>query len=215
MRLRATLIALGAALIAAPATAQANVAPGLEVDASIAAAQSYWSNTIPTWHDATGRGCTAVPPVLQQSFTLMVTSGPEAGTSAGGEADFDHCLIMIDPTTQWSPQDFCIAVIHEWGHLTLGPDYFAASNPVDPMHAPEGTTGKFAVMQEDPSIYSLNIKQCESVEKFFDSAAQPSPTITIRTVSCHEKRNGRKSSRRVARHHAKRQAGYGYCEAQG
>jgi hypothetical protein len=32
---------------------------------------------------------------------------------------------------------FCTAMAHEWGHLILGPTYFAAVNPTDPGHSPD------------------------------------------------------------------------------
>lgn len=44
---------------------------------------------------------------------------------------------------------FCTAVAHEWGHLILGPTYFAAANPTDPGHSPDPRNLMYAVQIHD------------------------------------------------------------------
>jgi hypothetical protein len=45
-------------------------------------------------------------------------------------------LTFTDPT--WRDfMEVCRAMTHEWGHLVLGENYFAATNPAEPWHSPE------------------------------------------------------------------------------
>lgn len=62
----------------------------------------------------------------------------------GAEADFGACRITFNAYYVdrggggfWASPWTCAAMVHEWGHLTLGPTYFAASNPGDPSHSPD------------------------------------------------------------------------------
>jgi hypothetical protein len=68
----------------------------------------------------------------------VVTYEPMADTHAG-EAEYGSCRIMLNPAHDWRdfPALLCVVLAHEWGHLVLGPDYFAAVNPSDPAHSPD------------------------------------------------------------------------------
>jgi hypothetical protein len=129
------------------------------VNASESAAQSYWGNPYPPT-----RPCVAVPTLTQE---------PLAGAE-GGEADYDNCAIVLNSDNAWTPYTFCIAYLHEWGHLTLGPMYFEASNPADPAHSLDPTS----IMQESEAIYDLEIPQCFAA----DAAVAPPPPSGPPTV---------------------------------
>ena len=52
-----------------------------------------------------------------------------------GLAYFGECKFAIQKLVWWPPYDLCKTVVHEWGHLTLGPTYFSATNPEEPAHS--------------------------------------------------------------------------------
>jgi hypothetical protein len=54
-------------------------------------------------------------------------------------ADFASCTITFDGARDWRdfPELTCVIYVHEFGHLVLGPTYFAAVNPTDPAHSPD------------------------------------------------------------------------------
>lgn len=152
------LVAIVVALaLAAPV--QAAVQPQSWVDGAEGAAQSYWQNTIPQ-----SRWCSAVPTVDQVELA-----------GRGGEADWSTCTIRLDSDIAWTPYTFCIAMLHEWGHLTLGPTYFAATNPADPAHSSDPTS----IMNAAPSIYTLQVPQCDGFDAGFTPASRPIQALSI------------------------------------
>lgn len=161
------------------------------IDQSVAAAQSYWGNTIPQ-----NGGCTAIPTIVQVDLA----------SQHGGFAYFGQCLIQIDGSESWLPYQLCIAVVHEWGHLTLGATFFATENPADPTHSVE-TTGQYAIMQENSDIYSLQIPQCQTMARAIDppTVVDPPPTKsgsgTSTNIQLHDTHHKR---RRHKRHHHRR-----------
>lgn len=60
-----------------------------------------------------------------------------------GDATYSTCAIRYSAGTSidWGwreyPPLFCELIVHEYGHLVLGPTYFAASNPTEPEHSPD------------------------------------------------------------------------------
>lgn len=53
---------------------------------------------------------------------------------------FPSCQIIIDTSQRdWTDTSslLCVVMVHEWGHLVLGENYFAATNPTDPSHSPD------------------------------------------------------------------------------
>lgn len=94
------------------------------VNAAVADAHAYWG---------TDPGC----------GILKVEVIP-TGYGEQGEAGDATCTIMLSQTwltfTDPTWRDFmevCRAMTHEWGHLVLGENYFAATNPAEPWHSPE------------------------------------------------------------------------------
>jgi hypothetical protein len=80
-------------------------------------AASYWHGT---------------PPCGTPKIVFRTLNG-----EAGGQADVSTCTIYLAAEGDWAPYNvLCIAVAHEWGHLKLGTNYFAAVNPSDPAHNP-------------------------------------------------------------------------------
>lgn len=131
--------ALVASMVAsALGSAQADAAITFpELSVAVHGAQSYWHGDPPCGF-----------PYI--SFTSLPSN-------EGGEAFYDSCTIFIAlPANSWTGYDLCIIMTHEWGHLVLGPNYFAAVNPSDPAHSPSTNS----IMNAGPSIYSLNIPQC-------------------------------------------------------
>jgi hypothetical protein len=90
------------------------------------AAQRYW------WSQT--------PPCGQPQITITALPADR-----WGDADAATCIIRLNQQTwDWQMQGdptgataLCVTMVHEHGHLILGPDYFAQSNPDDPAHSPD------------------------------------------------------------------------------
>jgi hypothetical protein len=89
-----------------------------------AAAATYWHVTHP-------------PCGIEQAVFGAVRSSD----FNAAEADMETCTIMFSDAHDWRdyPEITCSTYVHEFGHLALGLDYFAASNPTDPAHSPDPT----------------------------------------------------------------------------
>jgi hypothetical protein len=71
------------------------------------------------------------PPCGRERVSLGSVPGKAA------MAYWSSCSIVFDAQRDWRdfPTLLCHAYVHEYGHLVLGPNYFATSNPGDPMHS--------------------------------------------------------------------------------
>jgi hypothetical protein len=128
------LVALGL-LFAAPAQAHSDRLPAMARMAGAdqpptpaqdrharAIARMYWGGT---------------PNCGEPSVRLVALNPAYAGF-----AWLADCRIEIQSRHDWAadPVRYCDLIVHENGHLVLGPGYFAALNPADPAHAPRGYT---------------------------------------------------------------------------
>ena len=74
-----------------------------------------------------------------------VTYGTVAGRAQDGsrgaaDADSSSCAITYSAAAfDWVdfPSTTCQTMVHEYGHLVLGPLFFRASNPTNPAHSPD------------------------------------------------------------------------------
>lgn len=72
-----------------------------------------------------------------------VRLGEALGDGILGGTYYTSCLIEL-PARDWTTErqiaakwpELCRVLTHEYGHLELGPSYFAAVNPADPAHSP-------------------------------------------------------------------------------
>lgn len=57
--------------------------------------------------------------------------------NSAGYAVWSACSITFSDTDDWHDfwQATCVVYVHEFGHLVLGPTYFASTNPSDPSHS--------------------------------------------------------------------------------
>jgi hypothetical protein len=131
------------------------------------AAQTYW------WSQ--------VPPCGAPQWTVAEVPDTEAG-----DANPASCLVRIS-RTDWDAQmsgnpfvasGLCRTFVHEYGHLVLGPSYFASSNPTDPGHSPDPHSVMFA------EVTAASIPACDALQR-------------VRRVGVWVRRHGR--SRRVVR----------------
>lgn len=62
-------------------------------------------------------------------------------TGDSGVANYASCSIVISTAYGYAEVGgrtlLCETLVHEYGHLVLGPNYFAAVNPADPAHSPD------------------------------------------------------------------------------
>jgi hypothetical protein len=106
------------ALLATPAVAQVPLAPNaMQIRASQDVAMAYWHTLVPCGSVAVIIGATPV------------------GDDATAQAS--TCRITLSDAVDWRdfPLALCRVYVHEMGHLILGPDYFATSDPSDPGHS--------------------------------------------------------------------------------
>ena len=75
----------------------------------------------------------------------MIVQAPLNVPSAG-QANFLTCSITFSTLNDWRdfPVELCSVYVHEFGHLVLGPTYFAGSNPTDPAHSPDPASIMYA-----------------------------------------------------------------------
>jgi hypothetical protein len=133
------LVALGLAF-AAPAQAHVDRLPATRLPA---AARIAVADRPPTpAHDRHARAIAhtywgGAPNCGEPSVTLAALNPAYAGF-----AWYAECRIEIQSRHDWAadPVGYCDLIVHESGHLVLGPRYFAATNPADPAHALRGYT---------------------------------------------------------------------------
>jgi hypothetical protein len=115
---RAGTFALVVVLLAFPATAAAEgeATPAQLHEAEMIAA-AYWGRPPCGW-----------PLVVYHQL------GPGVFGVAVG---FDCAIALARYDWIDNPETLCETMTHEWGHLVLGPGYFAAVNPGDPEHSPD------------------------------------------------------------------------------
>lgn len=116
----ALLIAALIALIVPSAASGENLAPTLsELAHAEHVARSYWH----------GNPSCGTPSVAEG----VIPAAEEA------QASYDICRVELNAANDWRdfPALVCKTVVHEWGHLVLGPTYFAAVNPTNPAHSPD------------------------------------------------------------------------------
>lgn len=111
-----------------PSLARADVPlpTAAEQQQALEIAATYWKHA-PTWN-----GCGPVG----QTFSANLPTTWEA------TVDYTSCNIVY---ADWamtygngpSWETFCATTVHEYGHLVLGPTYFAATNPSNPAHSPD------------------------------------------------------------------------------
>ncbi len=80
-----------------------------------------------------------------------------------GEAQLDACAITFSTERDWRdfPDEVCGVYVHEFGHLVLGPAYFAASNPTDPAHSPDPLNIMYAA--PDPQQHAAELQSAGCV----------------------------------------------------
>jgi hypothetical protein len=64
----------------------------------------------------------------------------------GVAVGFDCAIALTRYEWVHNPETLCMTMAHEWGHLVLGPDHFAAVNPRDPEHSPDPNNIMYAHM---------------------------------------------------------------------
>jgi hypothetical protein len=133
---RAGTIALLLALLAVP-TAQARIAPPEQRLATYERiADAYW-------HHA--------PLNCPLRARIVPAASLPSGTVA--EATAGSCDMRVSapyfPARDRHPystnaDSACYMVVHEWGHMVLGPNYFATTNPADPAHSADPSNVMYA-----------------------------------------------------------------------
>lgn len=108
-----------------------------ELAGGMRAAESYW-RTLPS--------C-GMPTV---SVGAVTGTAPENGGAGMAQADESTCTIVLAASDDWYdfPSLACTTIVHEYGHLVLGPTYFQATNPADPAHSPDPSS----IMYWNPPI---------------------------------------------------------------
>lgn len=122
----------------------------------------YWARHAPAQLTDDGRPLCGSPRI---SWRALSPSG-----DAAAEAMMDGSCRIVFNTAGWvwpaaidrrgfvSSGDtwstFCAVMVHEIGHLVLGPDYFAATNPDDPAHSADPESVMFA------DITGLEVPAC-------------------------------------------------------
>lgn len=121
-----TSIALAALLasLAIPATAASDTPTSTEFAWAHRVAVAYWHVPAPPC----GTPTLAFEPHLSH-YTALAT--------------YSRCTITfyVGPVQDWrdTPAAVCHIYVHEFGHLVLGPTYFASTNPADPAHSADPT----------------------------------------------------------------------------
>lgn len=94
-------------------------------------AELQWSRSVAVayWH-------VQQPPCGRE---IVLTGSPP--NEDVGLADWSACSIIFSEARDWRdyPEKTCEVYVHEFGHLVLGPTYFAAVNPADPAHSPDAS----------------------------------------------------------------------------
>lgn len=120
---RLLLITTAALLAAVPAAAAEGNEPPTTNELAMArgVALSYWHGP-----PSCGMPSIAVEPLKQGRL---------------GQATYRQCAVQLSASYDWSalPILLCEVIVHETGHLVLGPTYFAAVNPSEPEHSPDAT----------------------------------------------------------------------------
>ena len=114
-----------------------------EQTTAVRIARDYWRTNAPAGLAHDGLPSCGVPRITWARFA--------AGDSNAAESHLDgSCRIVFNLADWYWPlasrranvvsgsdtwPSFCTAMAHEWGHLILGPTYFAAGNPSDPGHS--------------------------------------------------------------------------------
>lgn len=114
-----------------------------------------------------------------------LTEGAALPLGELGAADFAECRIMLGALPYWreAPALLCTVIVHEWGHLVLGPKFFAAVNPTDPAHDPNPDS-----IMHDGGPVSGSFPPCEASAGEHDRAA--ASTHTTHTRRSHHERKG-------------------------
>jgi hypothetical protein len=112
------------------------------VSASVpTAAQLSWarSKAVAYWH--------AQPPCGRERVLLIPLP-----LTTSGQADPGTCSIEINThlNLRGYPLELCAIYVHEYGHLILGYNYFAASNPSDPAHSSDPDNIMYGAGDETP-----------------------------------------------------------------
>lgn len=86
---------------------------------------------------------------VQQLRQLVGDTGLNA---PGAAADPQTCTVIFpsDQLHDDDPMDLCAEVVHEFGHLALGDEYFAKTNPSDPAHSPNRRSVMYFDGGEEP-----------------------------------------------------------------
>lgn len=148
----AGLAVVAVLVVAAPADADSAGRSSTAGDGSLAptASQLAWarSKAVAYWH-------VPQPPCGRESVLNVALPNSWAGM-----ADFAACSIALSTVNDWRdfPIELCRVYAHEFGHLVLGPTYFAATNPADPAHSPDPSNIMYAVptwQQEEAEARSI------------------------------------------------------------
>jgi hypothetical protein len=124
-----TALILTAAALSAPSTALGQVV--LSGPAPPTPAELSWAQTASLRFWKTSVASCGVPKVAMVTLDETIM----------GEADATTCTIWLNAALNWAASSAytCTTYMHEFGHLLLGPTYFAAVNPADPAHSPDRT----------------------------------------------------------------------------
>lgn len=170
-RLAVLLLALVAVALAVAAPASAAPALSAIETRSIQAARAYW-------HGDPACG-----------YPSLLISDDQLPANDEGEAWIGQCKIQMTPE-YGTPEAFCIAFAHEWGHLELGATYFAATNPADPAHSAD----PHSLMSTDAGGYPPGIVPgCDSLEPpppFYRARHHRRPLVCVRWVRHHHHLEG-------------------------
>jgi hypothetical protein len=144
-----TLTVVSLALIA-PSAALADTPPASVQATALSDAVAYWASQ--------GQHLPADCPMPTIGYTQL-------DPSVGGEAAIGACEIAINSAITWAQPGgswdyLCHAMTHEVGHLILGGDYFAATNPSDPAHSADPNS----VMFEGPQSYAASVPACSNLQ---------------------------------------------------
>lgn len=156
------LILVALVLLALPTTALAanQYAP--------TAAQLEWSRSV-----AVAYWQTPQPPCGRESVALAPLAATIPAEVWGANPP---CVITLNASYDWRdfPESVCHAYVHEFGHLVLGPDYFAAVNPSDPAHSTDPNSIMYGKSGGNETAQDLAVGCLPSPPVVIRSWAQPS-----------------------------------------
>ncbi len=112
--------------------------PAMASASTPSAAQLAWaqSKAVAYWH--------VPPPCGQPRIVLSATTTDIANANPA------TCTITFSTTQDWEPAFLCLVYVHEFGHLVLGVNYFATTNPEDPAHSPDHNSVMFGGIRTSP-----------------------------------------------------------------